>query len=106
MLVKGVAASSGMVEGVAQVMLPREDMSKFIEGNILVTTLTDPTMVQIMIRAGAIITDLGGITSHPAILSREMGIPCVVGAKNATTQIKNGSRIRVDGALGAVYELD
>jgi len=72
----------------------------------LVTTITDPTMVQAMIKAAAIVTDIGGITSHPAILSREMGIPCVVNTKEGTKLIKDGMRLKVDGDKGEVYVLD
>lgn len=102
----GIGASRGVVEGKARVIMPSEDMSQFKDGEILVTTLTDPTMVGAMIKAAAIVTDRGGITSHPAILSREMGVPCVVNTKDATVKIKTGMRIRVDGTKGEVYELD
>ncbi len=105
-LLKGMAASGGLAEGVARVILPGGDFSLFKEGEILVTTLTDPTMVQVMIRAGAIVTDIGGITSHPAILSREMGIPCVVNTKEATLKIKSGMKLKINGSTGEIYELD
>jgi len=72
----------------------------------MVTILTDPTMVMAMMKASAIVSDMGGITSHPAILSREMGIPCVVNTKIGTKLIKDGAKIKVDGAKGEVYELD
>lgn len=106
LLLKGIAASSGTVEGKARVCLPGSDLSGFVEGEILVTTLTDPTMVHGMVKAAAIVTDLGGITSHPAILSREMGIPCVVNTKEGTKKIKDGQTIMVNGATGEVYALD
>lgn len=106
LILKGMAASTGTVTGTAQVFMPGEEASTFTEGNILVTTLTDPTMVNAMVKAAGIVTDMGGITSHPAILSREMGIPCVVNTKNGTTTIKNGSKIQVNGSTGEVYELD
>ena len=105
-LLKGMAASGGLAEGVARVILPCCDFSLFKEGEILVTTLTDPTMVQVMIRAGAIVTDIGGITSHPAILSREMGIPCVVNTKEANLKIKSGMKLKINGSTGEIYELD
>jgi pyruvate,water dikinase len=106
LIVKGIAASQGTIEGTAQIFLPGSDAKIFIEGNILVTTLTDPTMVHAMIKASGIITNMGGITSHPAIVSREMGIPCVVNTKNATDLIKDGSKIILDGTKGEIYELD
>ncbi|KKU48182.1 hypothetical protein A3H10_01175 [Candidatus Uhrbacteria bacterium RIFCSPLOWO2_12_FULL_46_10] len=105
-LLTGMGASPGNIEGTARLFYSGDDPSSFEEGNILVTTITDPTMVTAMVRAAAIITDIGGITSHPAILSREMGIPCVVNTKEATQKIKNGMRIRVDGQKGKVYVLD
>lgn len=105
-LLKGLAASPGQAEGEAQLFFPGDDLSSFQEGNILITTITDPTMTTAMVKAAAIITDIGGITSHPAILSREMGIPCVVNTKKATKKIKTGMRIRVDGRKGEIYEMD
>ena len=104
-LLKGIPASQGIARGRAKIIFPGGDFSSFAKGDILVTILTDPTMVQAMVKASAIITDIGGITSHPAILSREMGIPCVVNTKNATKIIKNGDHIRVDGTKGEIYAL-
>lgn len=106
LLLKGLGASQGKAEGVAKIFLPGQPNQNFPEGSILITTLTDPTMVQAMIRAAAIVTDIGGITSHPAIVSREMGIPCVVNTRNATQIIKDGMRLLVDGTKGEIYELD
>ncbi len=106
LLLKGIAASAGMAKGRARLFLPGSDLTTFIEGDILVTTLTDPTMVSAMVKAAAIVTDMGGITSHPAILSREMGIPCVVNTKQATAIIKDGMKLLVDGEKGEVYALD
>lgn len=106
LILKGMAASPGSAQGKARVILPNKNLSNFKDGDILVTTLTDPTMVSAMIKAAAIITDIGGITSHPAILSREMGIPCVVNTKKATKTLKDGVLIFVDGDKGEIYELD
>ncbi len=105
-ILKGIGASSGTAEGRARLFFVGGDSAGFNEGDILVTTLTNPTMVRAMTKAAAIVTDIGGITSHPAILSREMGIPCVVNTKEATTIIKDGMRILVDGSKGEVYALD
>ncbi len=105
-LLKGLGASQGQTQGIARVILPGESFSDFKEGEILVTTITDPTMVMAMVKATAIITDLGGITSHPAILSREMGIPCIVNTKDATKKITNGQTIFIDGQKGEIYVLD
>lgn len=105
-LLKGMGASPGIAEGTARLFFSGDNPSLFKDGEILVTTITDPTMVMAMIKATAIVTNIGGITSHPAILSREMGIPCVVNTKMATQKIKNGMRIRVDGQKGEIYVLD
>ncbi len=106
LILTGLGASAGQAEGAARLFLPGDSAADFNEGDILITTLTDPTMVNAMVKAGAIVTDVGGITSHPAILSREMGIPCVVNTKQATQKIKMGMKIFVDGTKGEVYELD
>ena len=102
----GLGASPGIAEGVARVIIPGDTLGEFVEGEILVTTITDPTMVQAMVKAAGIVTNIGGITSHPAILSREMGIPCVVNTKDATTRIQSGTRLRLDGAKGEEGVLD
>lgn len=104
-LLKGIPASSGIAEGMVRLVHGSEDKHLFQEGDILVTRITDPTMVGMMIKAGAIICDIGGITSHPSIVSREMGIPCVVNTGNATTTLKDGMRVRVDGTKGEIYEI-
>lgn len=76
-------------------------------GEVLVTVLTDPlSFADLVENAIALVTDLGGLASHPAILAREMGIPAVVGTARATSVIPDGAHILVDGAAGAVYELD
>jgi pyruvate,water dikinase len=103
LILKGLAASSGVAEGKARIFLPNDSALYFKQDEILVTTITDPTMISAMIKAAAIVTDIGGITSHPAILSREMGIPCVVNTKEATKLIKTGDHIIVDGSKGEVY---
>lgn len=106
LICKGLAASGGTIEGKAKVFFSGDDPSTFPDNAIMVTTLTDPTMIIAMMKASAIVSDKGGITSHPAILSREMGIPCVVNSKDGTKMIKDGQRIKVDGTNGEVYELD
>lgn len=106
LILKGIAASPGTAEGKARLFLPGGSMADFQEGEILVTTLTDPTMVHVMIKAAAIVCDIGGITSHPAILSREMGVPCVVNTKEGTKKIKDGQTISVNGTTGEIYVVD
>ncbi|OGE75190.1 MAG: hypothetical protein A3K07_01790 [Candidatus Doudnabacteria bacterium RIFCSPHIGHO2_01_43_10] len=105
-MLKGLPASNGIIEGIAKVFLPGDDAKEFPQDAIMVTTLTDPTMVMAMMKASAIVTDMGGITSHPAILSREMGIPCIVNTKLGTKLIKDGQRIKVDAITGEIYDLD
>ena len=74
------------------------------EGDVLVTQMTTPDMVPAMTRAAAIVTDEGGMTCHAAIVARELGIPCVVGAVDATKVLKNGMLVTVHGQMGVVYE--
>lgn len=102
-ILKGIPASSGVVEGIVKIVKGIKDISKFKEGDILVAEITEPSMVIMMNKAGAIVTDKGGLTSHPAIISRELGIPCVVATRNATKLLKDGVKIRVDGTRGEVF---
>lgn len=102
-ILKGIAASVGIVEGTVKVVKGIQDISDFKEGNILVAEMTEPSMVIMINKAAAIVTDKGGITSHPAIVSRELGIPCVVATKTATRSLKDGIKVKVDGAKGEVY---
>lgn len=104
-LLKGLGASAGVVEGIVRVVLGNNDRDAFKEGEILVTRITDPTMVAIMAKSSAIVCDVGSITSHPSIVSRELGIPCVVNTKQATSLLKDGMRVKVDGGKGEVYLL-
>ena len=105
-ILKGIPASVGIAEGTVRIVHGSEDKNIFQEGDILVARITDPTMVGMMIKAAAIVCDIGGITSHPSIVSREMGIPCVVNTGNATTVLKDGMKVRVDGTKGEIYALD
>ena len=104
-ILKGIAASPGIAQGVVKIVKGHEDTDSFKEGYILVTRITDPTMVIMMGKAKAIVCDIGGITSHPAIVSREMGIPSVVGTQLATKKLKDGMQIEVDGAGGEIFLL-
>ncbi|MEW6407514.1 MAG: PEP-utilizing enzyme [Patescibacteria group bacterium] len=102
-ILSGLAASCGRARGKARIIRGIKDLKKFKKGDILVAKITDPTMVQMMAKASAIVCDIGGMTSHPAIVSREMGIPCIVGTKSATKKLKNGVKVLVDGDKGEVY---
>lgn len=107
-IVKGLPASPGLVGGRAHVILDPADIDEFKEGEILVTEMTAPDWVPAMKRAKAIVTDSGGMTCHASIVSRELGIPCIVGTKSrgeaATTTIQNDTDITVDATNGIVYE--
>ncbi len=104
-LVKGLPASPGIACGTARVLFdPKKGAEVFKKGDILVTRMTDPDWVPLMKIAAAIVTDEGGMTSHAAIVSRELGIPCIVGTKEATKVIKDGMVVTVDAYRGIVYE--
>ncbi len=102
-LVRGLGASPGFGTGTVKVIKGEKEISKVQEGDILVTTMTTPDMVPAMRRAAAIVTDEGGMTCHAAIVSRELGVPAVVGTKKATQILKDGMLVTVDGEKGIVY---
>jgi len=101
----GIPASPGVAEGEVKIVSTAQDIKKFADGNILVAEVTEPTLVIMMNKAAAIVTDRGGITSHAAVISRELGVPCVTATKTATTDLKDGMKVRVDGSTGQVTEL-
>ncbi|MGB9708088.1 MAG: phosphoenolpyruvate synthase [Candidatus Pacearchaeota archaeon] len=103
-LIEGLAASTGIASGIVKIINDLKDLHKIKEGDILVTRMTNPDMVVTMQKARAIVTDEGGLTAHAAIVSREIGLPCVVGTKNATHVLQEGSIVTVDGTNGKVYE--
>ncbi len=103
-LVQGLAASHGTAVGRVRVLSSPDEGDQLLDGEILVAKMTSPDWVPTMRRAAALVTDGGGITCHAAIVSRELGVPCVVGARNATTVLRNGELITVDGSKGLVYE--
>ena len=100
--IEGIAGSPGSVEGVARVVMTVEQFDEVRDGDILVCQMTNPAWVVLFTKIAALVTDTGGTTSHPAVLSREFGIPAVIGTSNATKRIKTGDRIRVDGSNGKV----
>ncbi len=103
-LLTGLPASPGRGSGKVRIVHSLNDLSKIKEGDVLVTEMTNPDMVLSMQKASAIVTNEGGITAHAAIVSREMGIPAVVGTETATEILKDGMIITVDGSKGRVYE--
>ena len=103
-LLKGIAASLGLASGAVKVIHSPNQIDEIKEKDVLVTEMTSPDYVPAMKRAVAIVTDTGGQTSHAAIVSRELGIPCVVGTGTATHVLSNGQVVSVDGAKGLVYK--
>ncbi len=102
-IVSGMGASPGIGSGPVKIIRRMEDLDKIKQGDVMVTQMTNPDMVVAMQRAAAIVTDEGGVTAHAAIVSREMGIPAVVGTETATSVLEDGQEITVDGTNGKVY---
>lgn len=100
--VRGFAASSGIVEGTARVVKSVQEIDRLQQGDILICRVTNPTWAPIFQKISAAVSDIGGSMSHAAIVAREYGLPAVVGTGHATTRIRDGQRIRVDGARGIV----
>jgi pyruvate,water dikinase len=103
-ILEGLGASPGIASGVVKIIKDLADLGKIKTGDILVTSMTNPDMVVSMQKSSAIITDEGGLTAHAAIVSREMGIPAVVGTREATTKLKDGEIITVNGSSGKIYQ--
>jgi pyruvate,water dikinase len=101
-----MAASPGVVEGIARVVSGAEDLGDVQQGEILVARVTAPSWGPVFGRIGATVTDIGGMMSHAAIVCREYGLPAVTGVGSATTAIRTGQRVRVDGSNGTVTILD
>lgn len=97
----GLAVSAGVIEGRARVILNMED-AKLEEGDILVTTFTDPSWTPLFVSIKGLVTEIGGLMTHGAVIAREYGLPAVVGVANATKIIKDGMRIKVNGTDGYV----
>ena len=100
----GLAASPGIAVGKIKIIEDLKDLNKIQTGDILVTKMTNPDMVVTMQKSAGIITDEGGLTAHAAIVSREMGIPCIVGTKEATLRLKEDEIITIDGYTGKIYK--
>ncbi len=103
-ILTGNAASPGIASGPVKLINKVSEIDQVLRGDILVTLQTNPDFVPSMKRAVAIVTERGGRTSHAAIVSRELGIPAIVGAKDATSKLKTGMIITVNGSTGAVYQ--
>ncbi|GAB6862783.1 phosphoenolpyruvate synthase [Haloplanus litoreus] len=103
-LVAGLGASPGTVSGTVRIVTKLDHLDQVSQGDVIVTEMTMPDMVPAMKRAAAIVTDEGGMTSHAAIVSRELGVPAVVGAGSATRVLEDGQVVTVDGEMGTVRE--
>lgn len=102
-ILTGAAASPGVGMGPVTIVKSPKEIRKVASGDVLVAPMTSPDFVPAMKKASAIVTDEGGQTSHAAIVSRELGIPCVVGTRDATTKLKSGTVVTVDGSSGSVF---
>lgn len=100
--VVGLAASPGIIEGVARNVASPEEFDAVQKGDILVCKMTNPAWVVVFTKIKGLVTDAGGALAHPAVVAREFGLPAVVGSLNATQKIKSGQRIRVNGSTGVV----
>lgn len=100
--IKGVIANSGKARGVVKVIMTPRECGKVKEGDVLVATMSTPDFLPGMMKAAAFVTDIGGMTSHAAIVSREMKKPCIIGTKIATQVLKDGDEVEVDADEGVV----
>lgn len=101
-IIKGMGGSPGVVEGTARLVGGSKDFDEVKRGEIVVCIMTNPAWVMLFTKITGLVTDAGGVLSHPAVVSREFGIPAVVGTSNATKRIKTGDRIRINGSTGIV----
>ena len=103
-LARGLGASKGTVSGTVRVLHSPDEGSRLLDGEVLVAPMTSPDWVPAIRRAAALVTDGGGMTCHTAIVSRELGVPCVVGTRDATSVLRDGELVTVNGSLGQVLE--
>ncbi len=103
-LLKGLGSSPGIGSGPVRLVLTMDDLKRVQKGDVLVTRMTTPDFVPAMLKTVGIVTDEGGMTSHAAIVSRELGVPCIVGTSEATKRLRDGMVVTVDGSNGLVLE--
>ena len=103
--IKGQVGCLGKAKGKVRIVRSPADMAKFQKGDILVAISTNPDIVPIMKKAAAIVTEQGGVTSHAAIVSRELNIPCVIGTRIATKVLEDGEEVEVDATKGMVRRI-
>ena len=104
MLLRGLGGAPGSASGAARVLTSLADAANLNDGDVLVTHMTSPDWLPLLRRAAAVVTDSGGMTCHAAIVSRELGIPCVVGTGEATRKLRDGEIVTVDATRGVVFE--
>ena len=104
--IQGLPGCPGISEGRARIILDSHDPTALEPGDVLVAPLTDPSWTPLFVPASGVVVDVGAALSHAIIVSRELGIPCVVSATDATKRIPDGAMIRVDGDNGVVTILD
>ena len=104
--IQGFPGCPGVSEGRARVVLDSHDPSALEPGDVLVAPITDPSWTPLFVPAGGVVVDVGAALSHAIIVSRELGIPCVVSATDATRRIPDGALVRVDGNTGTVTVLE
>jgi phosphoenolpyruvate synthase/pyruvate phosphate dikinase len=104
-MIKGRVACLGKAQGKVKIVFSKKEIIKVNKGDILVTNMTSPDYVMAMRKASAIVTDEGGVTCHAAIVSRELGVPCIVGTGNATQILKDGDLVKVDANKGIVEKI-
>ena len=104
--IQGFPGCPGVSEGRARIVLDSHDPSALEPGDVLVAPITDPSWTPLFVPAGGVVVDVGAALSHAIIVSRELGIPCVVSATDATRRIPDGAWVRVDGSAGVVTILE
>ncbi|MCX6707323.1 MAG: PEP-utilizing enzyme, partial [Candidatus Woesearchaeota archaeon] len=103
--IKGQVASRGFVKGVVRLVKDATELGKVKKGDILVTSMTTTDFTPILDKISGLITDEGGLTCHAAIVSRELGIPCIIGTKHATKTLKDDDKIELDAEKGIIRKL-
>jgi pyruvate,water dikinase len=102
LLARGLPAAPGVASGTVRVLTSPEDGSRLLDGEVLVAPMTNPDWLPTIRRAAGLVTDTGGMTCHAAIVARELGIPCIVGTRSATKDLRDGTIVTVDGGHGRV----
>jgi len=101
----GLGASKGIFEGRVKIVKNTSDFSKVESGDVVVVYSSSPAWTIPMLKSGALISEVGGIICHTAIVAREMGIPCVVGVPNVINEVNDNDKVKVDGEAGEIYVL-